>query len=230
MPTGARLNLLPLLQGGLRALPLRRVAASAATLERPAPTGPAAEHVPVSFEVPACSLAFGEHLRVVGSCPELGGWDAQQAPALEWGEGDTWAAALALPPGQHAFKLVVMRQDGSTVWEEGDNRSLAVAAAAGAPALRAVCRFGDTGATEASVDVPEPEAAAQVGQGGAAGRGPCRKRLHPPVLRQRMRCSGMWPGAAAMHTAGRQHPTEPCCCCLPCAAGRGPGCRAPQHC
>ena len=103
--------------------------------------GPAAL---VSLTVPECRLAFGEHLRVVGSCPELGGWDAQQAPSLAWQEGDNWAAALALPPGQHAFKLVVVRQDGSQQWEDGADRSLAVAPAG---AVRLTCRFGDTGAT-----------------------------------------------------------------------------------
>lgn len=111
----------------------------------------------VAVEVPNCQLAFGEHLRVVGSCAELGSWDAAAAPALEWSEGDCWAGELALPPGEHAFKLVVVRQDGSQQWEEGGDRSLlvpAVAAAAapvGLPALRATCRFGNT----ACIDVEE---------------------------------------------------------------------------
>ncbi len=73
-------------QGGLRALPLRRrVEASAAALDRPAPSGPTGQGaLLVAFEVPACALAFGEHLRVVGSCAELGAWDAAKAPALGW--------------------------------------------------------------------------------------------------------------------------------------------------
>lgn len=59
---------------------------------------------------------------------------------------------MAVPPGEHAFKLVIVKQDGSTFWEEGSDRSLAVAAngaslARGTPALRATCRFGDTAAT-----------------------------------------------------------------------------------
>ena len=66
--------------------------ASSAALERPAPAGPSQGAVLVAFEVPACTLAFGEHLRVVGSCAELGGWDAAKAPALGWA-GELWARA-----------------------------------------------------------------------------------------------------------------------------------------
>ena len=112
----------------------------------------------VAFAAPACHLQFGEHLRVVGSCPQLGGWDPAAAPALEWGEGDTWTGSLALPPGQHAFKLVVVRRDGSVHWEAGADRGLLLlpqAAAGGSsdsgqatattPLLSVACVFGDTG-------------------------------------------------------------------------------------
>lgn len=80
--------------------------------------------------------------------------------------GDNWAAAVAVPPGEHTFKLVIVKQDGSTFWEEGSNRSLAVAAngaslARGTPALRATCRFGDTTATGVE-GAAVAEAAAQV--------------------------------------------------------------------
>ena len=103
----------------------------------------------VSFCVPACRLAFGEHLRVVGSCPELGGWDAGAAPMLDWSEGDCWVGAVSLPPGDHAFKLVVVRTDGSQRWEDGGDRRLALT---GRAMLRATCRFGDTNST--SLDGP----------------------------------------------------------------------------
>jgi hypothetical protein len=101
----------------------------------------------VSVSVPDCALQFGEHLRLVGSCAELGAWDAAAAPMLTWQEGNNWTADLALPPGQHSFKLVVVRGDGGQQWENGGNRELSVPAMGGtAPTLRAVCRFGDTAA------------------------------------------------------------------------------------
>ena len=106
-----------------------------------APCGP----VLVVFRVPACALAFGEHLRVVGGCAELGGWDPVAAPSLEWAEGDNWTAAVALPPGQHAFKLVIVRNDGSVRWEDGGDRSLQLLRT---PAARVTCRFGDTAGTQ----------------------------------------------------------------------------------
>jgi hypothetical protein len=79
---------------------------------------------------------------------------------LEWGEGDNWAAEVALPFGEHAFKLVIMRSDGSQYWEEGENRQLAVVATApsAAPALRVVALFGKT----ADTAVAQPPIEAEV--------------------------------------------------------------------
>lgn len=101
--------------------------------------------VRVSLSVPECRLAFGEHLRVVGSCAELGGWRVEAAPSLVWQEGDNWTAAVALPPGDHTFKLVIVRQDNSQIWEDGGDRSLQLART---PAARVTCRFGDTSSTQ----------------------------------------------------------------------------------
>jgi hypothetical protein len=110
--------------------------------------------VGVAVEVPDCPLRFGEHLRMVGDCEELGAWDATAAPSLVWQEGHSWVGELSVPPGPHSFKLVVLRGDGGQYWEEGENRTLLVpvpASAATSPAVRAVCRFGataDTSVTE----------------------------------------------------------------------------------
>ncbi|PRW33525.1 hypothetical protein C2E21_7668 [Chlorella sorokiniana] len=153
-----------------------------------APIGP----VLVAFQVPACALAFGEHLRLVGSCAELGNWDTALAPALEWAEGDTWTVAVALPPGHHAFKLVLMRHDGSPYWELGDDRSLQLpgvaagsssssngssshaAAAAAALLLSVTCSWGNTTLTEVCPDPVQlaAEAAAQQAAGPAVQQAP----------------------------------------------------------
>ncbi len=114
--------------------------------------------IPVSIEVSHCQLAHGSHLRVVGSCPALGAWQVGAAPALECQHGHRWAGTLALPPGRHAFKLVVVGADGSTAWEAGADRALRIpelaAAPAGAPPLLAVtcARFGGTEETTLKVD------------------------------------------------------------------------------
>jgi hypothetical protein len=42
------------------------------------------------------SCSFGQHVAVVGSSPQLGGWDAAQAVPLTWHAGDTWRGRLQL--------------------------------------------------------------------------------------------------------------------------------------
>ncbi|KAL4447831.1 hypothetical protein ABPG75_005050 [Micractinium tetrahymenae] len=108
--------------------------------------------VQVAVCVPDCVLQFGEHLKLVGSCPELGMWEAATAASLEWQEGDNWVASLSLPPGKHACKLVLVRQDGSLHWEEGDDRALPVPL--GASLVMASFHFGDTAATEVLAKQP----------------------------------------------------------------------------
>ncbi|KAL4442478.1 hypothetical protein ABPG77_005062 [Micractinium sp. CCAP 211/92] len=102
--------------------------------------------IPVEVIVPYCPLQFGEQLSLVGSCAELGAWDASAAPLLQWQEGDDWAATLSLPPGEHTCKLVLVRQDGSLHWEEGEDRAISIPANASSAAL--AMRFGITAATE----------------------------------------------------------------------------------
>ena len=125
----------PVSQGGLRALPLRRrVDASAAALDRPAPSGPTGQaSVLVAFEVPACQLAFGEHLRVGGSCAELGSWDAAKAPALGWagearccagGMARCGSCALRVPPAL-VLTLPCSTWDGQLLLPPCSNLSLA---------------------------------------------------------------------------------------------------------
>jgi hypothetical protein len=99
-----------------------------------------------SFTVPAQPLAFGEHLRLVGSLPELGAWDPEAGLKLDWSDGDNWSAEAALPPGAVEFKVVVIRGDGSAWWEETENRTLEVPEAG--DGLAVTCHMGGAGATE----------------------------------------------------------------------------------
>ncbi|KAI7841748.1 hypothetical protein COHA_004614 [Chlorella ohadii] len=76
---------------------------------------------------------------------------------MVWQEGDSWAVEVALPAGQHAFKLVVMRADGCCYWEDGPDRELevpegaAAVAAAARTGIRVSCRFGDATDTDISL-------------------------------------------------------------------------------
>jgi hypothetical protein len=104
----------------------------------------------VAFRV-AHKAAFGQAVRVVGEPAALGGWDPEQAAVLEWTEGDVWVGAAALPPGAHAFKLVVAGADGGgALWEEGPNRVVEVAAGSGAAPAAVACAFGAPAADAAA--------------------------------------------------------------------------------
>lgn len=154
-------------QGERRQLGSSHVAAAAAVeAERESDTDDTESDTPfhapaasmVRVEVPQFGVQFGEHLRLVGSCAELGSWNAQTGAAMSWREGHDWIADVALPPGRHDFKVVVMRGDGSQQWEDGSNRQLSVpqVAAAGKFALHATCRFGATADTEVEQLLPPP--------------------------------------------------------------------------
>ncbi|KAG1675684.1 hypothetical protein FOA52_002393 [Chlamydomonas sp. UWO 241] len=79
------------------------------------------EQMRYQFTVPHYVSAYGEELKVVGSLPELGGWDAAQAPQMTWREGHLWRLDIVLPKQPFEFKVTMV--SGETVrWEEGDNR------------------------------------------------------------------------------------------------------------
>lgn len=56
-------------------------------------------------ELPAAQVNYGETIKLVGSAPELGGWDIGAAPELAWSDGDVWTTTLELPPGDVHFKV-----------------------------------------------------------------------------------------------------------------------------
>lgn len=120
----------------------------------PPPSAAAVGPVPVTLLVSNCLLNFGEQLRLAGSCPELGGWDSMSAPLLQWQPGNCWVAEVALPPGQHACKLVLVREGGDTQWEQGRDRLFSVPA--GARSMTVSLQFGDTASTQVAVETPPP--------------------------------------------------------------------------
>ena len=112
---------------------------------------------------------------------------------------------MQLPPGEHSFKLVITRADGSVHWEEGGDRRLCVpelaAGAAARPLLHATCwRFGDTGATGVEVDRQQLQVGAERGggvwgasermQGGPGVRAGSCTPQSPPSQLPRHYCAG----------------------------------------
>ncbi len=85
--------------------------------------------------------------QVVGSCQELGGWDATKAPSLKWYDGHRWQLDIMLPRMSFEFKVgiseaffdcdlilssslsttqIIMTHGSFTRWEQGTNRVVQV--------------------------------------------------------------------------------------------------------
>lgn len=48
---------------------------------------------------------FGTFLKAVGGGQQLGEWEPEAAPPLQWAEGDVWSTTLLMPPGSYEFKV-----------------------------------------------------------------------------------------------------------------------------
>lgn len=75
-------------------------------------------------------VEFGQHICVVGGCPELGNWILADAVSLTWSDGDMWNATVELPAGAVVeYKYVVVGAGGHAVsWQTGNNSVLALRA------------------------------------------------------------------------------------------------------
>lgn len=163
------------------------------------PHGSEAGILATAFRVTECHVQPGEHLRVVGSCTELGEWDVAAAPALTWQPGNSWAADLVLPPGSHSFKLVVVRQDGSFWWEEGANRELpAPCLAAGTP-VAITCQWGKPAATTVAADPAQLQAAADAAAARLAVLQEEKQQLAQEAARWEQEVQQRWVQADPVH-------------------------------
>jgi len=69
----------------------------------------------------------GEDVRIVGSNPKLGDWDAHKAPPMVWSEGGTWRLEIPFrkitTPFEYKY-VVYNTQNGSVRWETAANRKV----------------------------------------------------------------------------------------------------------
>ncbi|KAL4529306.1 hypothetical protein Ndes2526B_g04135 [Nannochloris sp. 'desiccata'] len=73
------------------------------------------------------SVAYGEHIRLVGNSSEFGSWELEGAPELTWTEGDIWTATLDLPAGfSSEYKFVHYIPGQQPIWEFTENRFLTI--------------------------------------------------------------------------------------------------------
>lgn len=87
--------------------------------------------VPVTFNVNnAPPTNFGDNVYVTGSVPELGNWSTDKNVAvgrLLAPNYPNWFGMASLPAGRKVeYKFIVIRADGSVVWENGLNHTYAV--------------------------------------------------------------------------------------------------------
>ena len=78
----------------------------------------------LEFEVPSYKTHPGQSLKVVGSIPQLGGWDPAKGLALEWKPGHAWSASLTLPSHDQMEAKVIVEENGRCTWEPGCNRKI----------------------------------------------------------------------------------------------------------
>ncbi|KAK9834218.1 hypothetical protein WJX84_008626 [Apatococcus fuscideae] len=75
--------------------------------------------------------AFGEKLKLVGSHEATGSWDLDDAPDMQWTDGNVWKANLEVPSGTELEYKVVHVHHSGVRWESIDNRVLVVTPEAG---------------------------------------------------------------------------------------------------
>mmetsp|Transcript_34222 Transcript_34222/g.97024 ORF Transcript_34222/g.97024 Transcript_34222/m.97024 type:complete len:247 (-) Transcript_34222:487-1227(-) len=75
------------------------------------------------------AVPFKTYFKVCGSTKELGAWKLDDAPAMDWNEGDVWTITIEKPVGLEVeYKLVKIPRREPIKWEGGKNRSLVVPA------------------------------------------------------------------------------------------------------
>lgn len=71
---------------------------------------------------------WGQKVYVCGSLPELGNWDPNQAPEMNFANADDWSLTIDFAKGtKRSFEYKFFTKDegsGAVVWEWGDNREV----------------------------------------------------------------------------------------------------------
>ncbi|KAG2430618.1 hypothetical protein HXX76_010136 [Chlamydomonas incerta] len=121
-----------------------------------APLAKTATAVRYRFVVPQYVTHYGQELRVVGSLPELGGWNPWTAPRMSWSEGHQWSLETSLPQETFEFKVIAL-EGGHVRWESGSNRVVQADGDSDIPVEVVVwltCHFNYTADTGMQLAVP----------------------------------------------------------------------------
>lgn len=84
------------------------------------------EETKITFQLNGYDTHYGEVVKVVGSCPELGSWDVDRAPALQYINSITWMGDVNITEsfGQPVYyKYVVIDYNKSVKYESRSTRN-----------------------------------------------------------------------------------------------------------
>ncbi len=83
--------------------------------------------VPVDIVAECSTTSWGDSLVLVGDQPQLGSWDPHAGVYLSGSSWPTWTGVVDLRMGAAIeYKRVLIRADGTVVWEPGANRTATV--------------------------------------------------------------------------------------------------------
>src|SRR5919108_3368387 len=83
----------------------------------------------VTFQVNGYVTSYGQNMYVVGSVPELGSWNTNNAVPLNWVDSDSWVGMVTFTTSKGTtiqYKYIVKNPNGSIIWESDPNRSYMV--------------------------------------------------------------------------------------------------------
>lgn len=142
-------------------------------------------------------VEFGEHVAVLGSSEEMGGWE-RKVP-LTWTE-EGWAVELEIEKGKRVeYKFVIVGGDGKLVWEGGGNRVLELEKGG---RFEMVCHWDKTGETGNVVELEVADEEGVVGGGddaSAAAEASSVSEVAPSPFVQD------WQGSAAEFMRSNEH-------------------------
>lgn len=92
-------------------------------------TTPVLSKTHVTFQVNGYVTSPGQNIYVVGSAPELGSWNTNNAVPLNWVNSNSWTGMATFTTSVGTaiqYKYIVKNPDGSIIWEGDPNNSYAV--------------------------------------------------------------------------------------------------------
>lgn len=76
-------------------------------------------------------VQYGQLIRIVGSHPNIGNWQLQSAPVMQWAPGHRWECVVEFPAGtviEYKYVVTHYNAEDNQSWQNGSNAVLALSA------------------------------------------------------------------------------------------------------